>query len=64
LLLTEKGENREFSTRGVGLRHLLLEEVADGTILSAIKREFERDGMSIKTLKKNGYKLLIDANYD
>lgn len=50
LLYTEKGENREFPTRGVGLRSWLLDE-RPGDLNAQIKREFEADGMRVLSVQ-------------
>lgn len=63
LLLTTKGEIREFPVRGVGLRNWLLEDNA-GSINGAIKREFEADGMTVESIRTIGDKLETKAYYE
>lgn len=50
LLLSEKGEWREFPLRGVGLRSWLLDDQV-GDLNAAIKREFEADGQTVSLVK-------------
>lgn len=67
LLYCEKGENREFPTRGVGLRSWILDE-RPGDLNAAIKREFEADGMKVNGVKAkitlDGVDLQVDAEYE
>ena len=65
LLLIEKGELREFPTRGVGAQSWLLDDIQAGDFNAAVKREFEADGM--KVLRVSGSqpgKLTIEAFYE
>lgn len=62
LVLIAKGELREFPTRGVGIRWWLLDE-QPGDLNSEIKREFERDGMRVDTMRTQNGALIIDATY-
>lgn len=50
LLYAEKGEIREFPTRGVGIRSWLLDE-RPGDLNARIKREYEADGMRVLLVK-------------
>lgn len=63
LLLAEKGEIREFPTRGVGIRTWLLDDQA-GNLNGAIKREFEADGMRVESVNTRGGNINVVANYD
>lgn len=62
LLLTEKGELREFPTRGVGLASWLNDE-GPGDLNSQIKREYELDGMRVLQISGVAPKLKIEAVY-
>jgi hypothetical protein len=63
LLLSNKGDWREYPTVGVGLAGYLKDDDFH-TVLSDIKSEFQTDGMRIKTiaLDESG-NLNIDATY-
>lgn len=63
LLLSNKGDWREYPTVGVGLVDYLKDDDLH-TVLSDIKSEFQTDGMRIKTiaLDESG-NLNIDATY-
>lgn len=63
LLLTEKGENREFPTRGVGVRSWQNDD-APGNLLGRIKREFEADGMTVKQVSGTGYQVQVEGEYE
>lgn len=63
LLVIEKGELREFPTRGVGLRSWLNDDTA-GDLNSAIKREFEADGMTVQGIRTRGTKIEVEAYYE
>jgi hypothetical protein len=65
LILTEKGELREFPTRGVGIQSWLLDDIQVGDLNSAVKREFEADGMTVVQVKKGTSpgRLQIEAYY-
>jgi hypothetical protein len=68
LLYAEKGEIREFPTRGVGVRSWLLDE-RPGDLNAQIKREYEADGMTVLQVKSaartlDGVNLTIEAVYD
>ncbi len=62
ILLTEKGENREFPSRGVGIQTYLLDEQA-GSPNALIKREFEADGMTVEAIRGTGWNLTTEAKY-
>lgn len=63
LILIGKGEIRQFPNRGVGIRSWLLDD-QDGDINGAVKKEFERDGMMVKTIRTVSGNINIDAEYD
>lgn len=63
LLYAEKGEIREFPTRGVGLRSWLLDD-RNGDLNSQIKREFEADGMTVLQVKAKGDTITTEAVYN
>jgi hypothetical protein len=63
LLLSAKGEWREFPTRGVNLRSWLLNEQA-GNLNGEIKREFTADGMTVKSVNARGGKINVVAAYE
>jgi len=63
LLLTAKGEIREFPTRGVHLRSWVLDDVGGGDLNGAIKREFEADGMTVESVRVVSGKVNVAANY-
>jgi len=67
IVYAEKGENREFPTRGVGVRSWLLDE-RPGDLNAAIKREFEADGMKVLGVKSrpalDGANIMTDAVYE
>lgn len=50
LLLSAKGEIREFPTRGVGIYDWTLDD-SPGDLNSEIKRQFELDGMTVQQVK-------------
>lgn len=62
LLLSEKGEIREYPTRGVGLRSWILDD-AMGSLNGEIKKQFELDGMKVQGVKLSGTTLEIEATY-
>jgi hypothetical protein len=64
LLLIEKGELREFPMRGVGSQSWLLDDRQFGDYNGAVKREFEADGMTVRSLSGTGFDLKIDATYE
>ena len=65
LLFLTAGELRQFPQVGVGVRDFLLDGQLAGSINSAVKRSFEADGMTVRTIAraKNGT-LKIDATYE
>lgn len=63
LLLANKGELREFPTRGVGIRGWLLDDQA-GNLNGAIKREFEADGMTVESVNTRNGQINIEAAYE
>ena len=50
LLLSQKGEIREFPTVGVGVQNWILDN-SPGDLNGEIKREFEADGMEVQQVK-------------
>lgn len=64
LLLTEKGENREFPTRGVGLQSWMNDDVSFQDVKREIKREFERDGMKVEQVSASGSGLQVEGRYN
>lgn len=63
LVLTEKGSLREYPMRGVGGQSWLNDDVPFGDFNSAVKREFEADGMRVLRVNGSGFKLQIEAVY-
>ncbi|RBL88529.1 hypothetical protein [Chitinophaga flava] len=63
LLMSNRGDWREFPTTGIGLPSFLKDEDRYA-FLSDIKPEFERDGMKVTSIRldENGH-LNIDATY-
>lgn len=51
LLLTKKGDWREWPVVGVGLVSWLKDDQDNGDLRGEIKREFEKDGMQVKSIK-------------
>lgn len=65
LLLIQKGELREFPTRGVGIRDWMLDDVQQGDLNTAIKREFEADGMTVEQVRTSPTgKINVKAYYE
>lgn len=64
LLLIEKGELREFPTSCVGIRSWLNDDAGFAGIKSAIKREFEIDGMSVSRITIENGKIITESSYD
>lgn len=62
IILTEKGANRQYPTRGVGVTNYLNDDLIGG-LNSVIKRELELDGMIVKAVKGIGDNLIIEAEY-
>lgn len=63
LLAVNKGDFKENPTIGVGVAMWLNDDNQDG-LLGEIKKEFEKDGMTVKSLSINEEgKLDIDARY-
>ena len=63
LLLVERGEVREFPTRGVGLQSWLNDDTS-GNLNAAIKREYEIDGMKVIGVKGSATNLQVEAVYE
>jgi hypothetical protein len=64
LVLVEKGELREFPTRGVGAQSWLLDDAAFGDFNAAVKQQFELDGMRVLQVRGSGFNLQIEASYE
>lgn len=64
LILIEKGELREFPTRGVGVQSWIIDDVNFGDLNAEVKRQFELDGMKVLSLKGKNANLQIEAYYD
>jgi hypothetical protein len=64
LLLTAKGEWREFPTRGAHLRARLLDDQPVGSLNGQIKREFTADGMRVERIRVSQGQVKVDANYE
>lgn len=64
ILVMGVGWHKFKPTHGVGIADYLGDETSITELKSAIRREFERDGMNVKTIdfQPNG-KIEIDANY-
>lgn len=62
LLLTEKGEWKENPTQGVGSQSWLLDETS-GEYRAEVKRQFERDGMTVLKLAGTMKNLKVEAIY-
>lgn len=63
LILVEKGELKEFPTRGVGIATWLNDDVT-GNLNGRIKREFELDGMKVLKVAGIGEKFNVEAIYE
>ncbi len=63
LLLCEKGELREFPTRGIGIQGWIADEVT-GDFNSTVKREYEADGMKVLSIKGSITNLQVEAVYE
>jgi hypothetical protein len=62
LLITNKGDWRENTTIGVGVKNWLKDE-DNNTLLGEIKKEFERDGMLVESIALDGESIIINAPY-
>ena len=63
LLLTQKGDWKEDTTVGVGVKQYLKDEDSF-TLLGTVKKEFERDGMKVLKVGKQDGKLIANAVYN
>jgi hypothetical protein len=63
LLLVEKGELKEFPTRGVGIATWLNDHTT-GNLNGVIKREFEADGMKVLKVSGVGESFNVEAVYE
>lgn len=63
LLLANKGEIREFPQRGVGIERWIDDDFSV-SLHSAIKREFEADGMTVDLVRGDLGDLQIEAEYE
>lgn len=64
LLLTAKGEWREFPTRGAHLRARLLDDQPIGSVNGIVKREFTADGMRVDRIRVTDGTIQVDAEYE
>lgn len=62
LLVTVKGDWKENPTIAVGAPGYLKDEDANG-LLAEIKKEFERDGMTVNSVFVTDEKINVDAYY-
>lgn len=62
LLLTKKGELKQFPSAGVGLAQFLKDDDIEAMI-SEVREQFTNDGMVVKSVTYNNEKLEIDADY-
>ncbi|MDE3185287.1 MAG: oxidase [Bacteroidota bacterium] len=63
LLISDKGDWKEFPTRCVGVQRWLSDDEPED-LLAEIKKEFQRDGMKVNDLTLTDDKILnIDASY-
>ena len=63
LLLTEKGENRQYPTMGVGLSNWINDDKSKGDVVLEIKRNFEADGMKVTAVKIENGCIVTEATY-
>lgn len=64
LLIAEKGEWRESPLTGIGLRTELMNETTGIELLTTIKKEFEKDGMSVLQIKSKEGNITAEAIYE
>ncbi len=64
LLLAEPGDFKQFPTMGVGMMNFLLNNATSDEVRSAIQKEFEADGMSIKSMTINNTDIIVESEYD
>lgn len=62
LIYTVKGDWKENPTIAVGAAGYLKDEDVNG-LLGEIKKEFERDGMNVKSVDYTDEKITVDAAY-
>jgi len=63
LLSSDKGDWKENPTVGVGVKRWLSDDEPED-LLAEIKKEFQRDGMTVNDLTLTDNKILnVDANY-
>lgn len=63
LILIDKGELREFPTRGVGAQTWLNDDVEVGDFNAEVKRQFELDGIRVLAINGQIENLKIEAYY-
>jgi sigma54-dependent transcription regulator len=64
LLKMMPGDSKQYPTTGVGLTQFILDDVGAGEIKKKIRKEFEDDGMQIKSIKSSGDLVTsVDAFY-
>ncbi|MBU7577074.1 MAG: hypothetical protein KAF40_03340 [Flavihumibacter sp.] len=62
LLLSNKGDWRQFPMVGVGIREYLKDE-DENSMVGEIKEQFEMDGMQVKDIRIANGQIGIDAYY-
>lgn len=62
LIYSAKGDWKENPTVGVGAAGFLKDEDVNG-LLGEIKKEFERDGMIVRSVSFTDEKIKVDASY-
>jgi hypothetical protein len=63
LLLTNKGDWREDATIAVGVKRWLKDEDDGGDLTGEIKKEFEKDGMRVQSVKIDSTGITVNAPY-
>ena len=63
ILSIGKGSIRHFPALGVNASSFLLDESPDSLLIS-IRKEFKKDGMTVKKVELNDVKIQIDASYE
>jgi hypothetical protein len=63
LLITNKGDWREDATIAVGVKRWLKDEDDGGDLTGEIKKEFEKDGMRVQSIRLDDEGFKINAPY-